>query len=76
MKLIERFYDPDEGKLLYNDVDLKDIDNKWYHQQQIAIVQQEPVLFSGTIRGNIFYGTDMGGLTETEIQERFDLACR
>lgn len=32
MKLIERFYDPDEGKLLYNEIDLKEIDNKWFHQ--------------------------------------------
>ena len=39
MKLIERFYDPDEGKILYNDIDLKEIDNKWYHQTQISIVQ-------------------------------------
>lgn len=39
MKLIERFYDPEEGKMLYNDTDLKEIDNKWYHQTQIAIVQ-------------------------------------
>ena len=31
MKLIERFYDPAEGRLLYNDIDLKDIDNKWFH---------------------------------------------
>jgi ABC-type multidrug transport system fused ATPase/permease subunit len=31
MKLIERFYDPEEGTMLYNDADLKEIDNKWYH---------------------------------------------
>jgi ATP-binding cassette subfamily B (MDR/TAP) protein 1 len=31
MKLIERFYDPNEGRLLYNNIDLKEIDNKWYH---------------------------------------------
>ena len=31
MKLIERFYDPAEGHLLYNDIDLKDIDSKWFH---------------------------------------------
>jgi ABC-type multidrug transport system fused ATPase/permease subunit len=31
MKLVERFYDPVNGRLLYNDQDLKDIDNKWYH---------------------------------------------
>lgn len=38
MKLIERFYDPNEGKILYSNIDLKDIDNKWYHQQEVAIV--------------------------------------
>ena len=29
--LIERFYDPLEGSLLYNDIDLRDVDNTWYH---------------------------------------------
>lgn len=76
MKLIERFYDPEEGAMLYNNCDIKDVDNKWYHQKQLAIVQQEPNLFSGTIRENIFYGTDMRGLTDAEVQDRFDLACK
>jgi len=31
ISLIERFYDPIEGRLLYNDIDLRDIDNSWYH---------------------------------------------
>jgi len=31
ISLIERFYDPTEGRLLYYDADLKEIDNKWYH---------------------------------------------
>ena len=31
ISLIERFYDPHEGSLLYNDINLKAIDNKWYH---------------------------------------------
>lgn len=31
MKLVERFYDPAEGKVLYNGNDLKEVDNKWYH---------------------------------------------
>jgi len=39
-------------------------------------VQQEPALFSGSIRDNIFYGTDYLGLSETEKQERFDTACQ
>lgn len=75
MKLLERFYDPEEGRLLFNGIDLKEVDNTWFHQSQLAIVQQEPALFSGSIRDNIFYGTDYLGLSETEKQERFDLAC-
>lgn len=75
MKLIERFYDPEAGELLYNGVNLKEVDNGWFHQTQVSIVQQEPALFSGSIRENIFYGTDLTGLTAVEIQARFDLAC-
>lgn len=75
MKLVERFYDPVNGRLLYNDQDLKDIDNKWYHQTQVAIVQQEPALFSGSIEDNIKYGVDFSGLSEDQIKERFVEAC-
>jgi len=31
ISLLERFYDPDEGRLLFNSIDLKDLDNSWYH---------------------------------------------
>ena len=37
--LIERFYDPTEGKVLFNKQDIQEIDTKWYHQQKLAIVQ-------------------------------------
>lgn len=47
--LIERFYDPVEGQILFNGVDIKTLDPRWYHEQ-ISIVQQEPILFAGTIR--------------------------
>ena len=32
ISLLERFYDPVEGKVLFNSIDLKDIENEWYHQ--------------------------------------------
>lgn len=32
IQLIERFYDPDDGKVLFSGADLKDLDNSWYHQ--------------------------------------------
>ena len=38
ISLLERFYDPVEGKVLFNGLDLMDVDNEWYHQTQIAIV--------------------------------------
>lgn len=67
MKLIQRFYDPQEGKLLYSDIDLKQVDNQWFHQDQLAIVQQEPALFSGSIRENILYGTNFKDKSEEEV---------
>lgn len=31
IQLIERFYDPADGQLLFSGANLKDLDNKWYH---------------------------------------------
>ena len=31
IQLIERFYDPAEGEVLFSGANLKDLDNKWYH---------------------------------------------
>lgn len=71
--MIERFYDPEEGEVLFNGVNIKDIDPRWYHEQ-VSIVQQEPVLFSGTIRENILYGLSWEDVAEDEILRRMDEA--
>lgn len=73
--LIERFYDPVEGQILFNGVDIKTLDPRWYHEQ-ISIVQQEPILFAGTIRDNILYGLDMTNKTELEIIAMMDEAAQ
>ena len=39
ISLIERFYDPLEGRVLFSGEELKDLDNTWYHQTKIALVQ-------------------------------------
>ncbi len=39
-------------------------------------MQQEPILFSGDIRSNIFYGFDTSGYTESQLQELLDEATK
>uniref|UniRef100_K3XDV4 MDR-like ABC transporter n=1 Tax=Setaria italica TaxID=4555 RepID=K3XDV4_SETIT len=63
--LLERFYDPDSGKILFDDVELQAFKVGWL-RQQVGLVAQEPVLFNDTIRANIAYGKQ-GEASEDEI---------
>ena len=54
--LIMRFYDPIEGCIYVDNIPMKKLNLKLFHQNAIGIVSQEPVLFSGTILENIKYG--------------------
>ncbi|CAK7217949.1 ATP-binding cassette permease mdl1 [Sporothrix bragantina] len=53
--LMLRFYDPSQGSITINGVDLKSMNVKTL-RRRIGMVAQEPVLFSGTIAENISYG--------------------
>ncbi len=53
--LIPRFYDPTSGRILVDDVDVRDV-NLDSLRRQIGIVPQETWLFAGTLRDNIAYG--------------------
>jgi subfamily B ATP-binding cassette protein MsbA len=55
VNLIPRFFDPDQGEVCLDGVDLRRLRQKEI-RRVIAIVPQETVLFSGTIRDNIRYG--------------------
>lgn len=52
MQLLERFYDPNSGAVLVDDVPLTDYNLQDY-RSQLAIVSQETTLYTGTIRENI-----------------------
>lgn len=52
IKLLLRFYEPKCGKILWNDIDLKEIDRQWLYSK-IAYIPQDIVLFAGTIFDNI-----------------------
>ena len=51
-KLIARFYDPDEGEILIDDQDLREVSIESLHSQ-LGVVPQEPFLFHGSIKENI-----------------------
>ena len=56
VSMLERLYDPDEGSITFGGTDLKNINLK-AHRSKIGLVTQDPVLFAGTIRENIAYGS-------------------
>uniref|UniRef100_A0A672NWG9 ABC-type antigen peptide transporter n=1 Tax=Sinocyclocheilus grahami TaxID=75366 RepID=A0A672NWG9_SINGR len=55
VSLLERFYQPQQGQILLDRQPLQNYQHKYLHSK-IAMVGQEPVLFSGTVRDNIAYG--------------------
>ena len=55
INLIPRFYDPTAGRVLINNRDIRELDASVF-RSKIALVMQDPFLFSGTIRENIFQG--------------------
>jgi ABC-type multidrug transport system fused ATPase/permease subunit len=65
-KLAARFYDPQKGRILIDDYDLRDISLESL-REQMGIVSQETLLLYGTIRDNIAYGKL--DATEQEIED-------
>ncbi|MBD2491213.1 ABC transporter ATP-binding protein [Aulosira sp. FACHB-615] len=57
VNLLPRFYDPDAGQVLIDDIDIRDV-RLHSLRRQIGIVPQETVMFSGTIAQNIAFGQD------------------
>src|SRR5205085_12009531 len=66
LSLVPRFYDPNAGSVTLDGRDLRSITKKSL-RAKVAIVLQDTLLFSTTIRENIAYGRP--DATETEIQE-------
>ncbi len=71
VNLIPRFYDPDDGEVLVDGVNLKDYDMNAL-RQKIGFVQQKSELFSGTVAENIRWGKD--DATDAEIAQAAETA--
>jgi len=69
VKLLERFYDPSDGKVTLDGINLKDINVKFL-RSCIGYVGQEPTLFATTIAQNIRYGNPNATMEEIEQAAR------
>ena len=67
--LIPRFYDPSQGQICLDGIDLRDIQFESL-RNQIAIVPQDTLLFSGSVRDNIAYGKLDASDSEIEAAAR------
>ncbi|KAL1405645.1 GTPase-activating protein [Vanrija albida] len=72
IQLIERFYDPLAGSVTLDGVDIRTL-NVASYRSQIALVSQEPTLYSGSLRFNIILGHPQ---PETVTEEQLKQACR
>ena len=71
VSMLERFYDPQQGSISLDGVNVKDI-NVQYLRSLIGYVGQEPTLFATTIRNNIAYGNP--DATQEQIEEAAKMA--
>jgi ABC-type multidrug transport system fused ATPase/permease subunit len=69
--LIPRFYDPTQGKVLIDGVDLREFEINSL-RRNMAVVSQDTFIFNTTVQNNIAYGTE--GTTQEAILEAARLA--
>jgi ATP-binding cassette subfamily B (MDR/TAP) protein 1 len=78
ISLLERWYEPTAGAILIDGHDISRVPVKWL-RRQIALVQQEPQLFSASIFTNIAHGlvgTEHENASEEKKRKLVDDACR
>jgi len=73
VQLIPRLYDVNEGQILIDGIDIKDYDLKEL-RNQISLVTQETILFSGTVESNILQGKKDATMDEIMEASKYALA--
>jgi ATP-binding cassette subfamily B protein len=69
-KLANRFYDPTQGRVLVDGIDIKTVTLRSL-RSQLGVVPQEPFLFAGSLRSNLSFGRV--GVTSEEIEQAVDV---
>lgn len=67
--LVQRFYDADSGRILVDGVDIREVDPAEL-RKRFAYVEQDPVMFSGTVAENIRFGKPEASEAEVEAAAR------
>ncbi|MDY0117843.1 MAG: ATP-binding cassette domain-containing protein, partial [Sulfurimonadaceae bacterium] len=70
INMILRFYDPDEGSVLINGINIKEYENNSY-KNQISLVSQRIYIFQDTLAANVAYGQE---IDETKVRYALELA--
>jgi ATP-binding cassette, subfamily B (MDR/TAP), member 1 len=73
MQLLERFYDPNTGDIVFGDNKASNLD-LYALRSQMGIVSQEPILFDTSIEENIAYGDNSRSVSMDEIINAAKLA--
>lgn len=74
INLIPRYYDVTAGQVLVDGVNVKDYTENALHNK-MGFIPQKPVMFNGTIRSNLAFGTNAGGdLTDDALMAAVRLA--
>ncbi|KAM4697083.1 antigen peptide transporter 2-like [Rhinophrynus dorsalis] len=66
VSLLQRFYEPQGGEILLDGKPLREYDHQYLHRK-VALVAQEPVLFTGSVKYNIGYG--LKDITKEQLKE-------
>jgi len=69
LALLERFYDPDSGRILVDGIDIRTV-SRTSLRQQISLVTQDSHIFPGTIAENIAYGQPLSNPDAPDSPER------
>lgn len=75
VSLLERFYEPTTGSICLNGVDSRSIHLGQY-RRHMALVEQEPILYQGSLRENISLGIECREGTSSVTDEDILGACR
>ncbi|EDM72501.1 ABC transporter, ATP binding/permease protein [Roseobacter sp. AzwK-3b] len=66
IQMIQRFYDPDQGRVLLDGISLSDMERRDF-RQDMALVPQDPIIFAASARENIRFGRL--DATDAEVEE-------